>query len=273
MISPPTLFLLKNFTNKLINVSSKKKRSQFFFQNHKVTSPFSYQSHYSFKHLFTIGTLRNYDPVKQYYILITYHDPTRPLFVPQETLIINEDFLLPYIFYSHIFLVLFLTFPQKMNKLVESPIEDHSRSLYTALAHKHYSLAQLDFIIAKLSSFILKKKRYKYFSLTSNISDEIIQSLPKHKHSSTISEPSTVPLLHSFIHPLLPTYSKLQTLMCVSIRSPALLRNFSAKFSLYFVPMLNSPRIPILSLFSIIFLQLTKHSNLCSNFIQLTLKI
>ena len=44
----------------------------------------------------------------------------------------------------------------KMNKLVETPLDDHSRSLYTALIHKHYSLAQLNFIIAKLSSFILK---------------------------------------------------------------------------------------------------------------------
>ena len=37
----------------------------FIFQNHKFTSPFSYHSHYSLNHLFTIGTIRNYDPVKQ----------------------------------------------------------------------------------------------------------------------------------------------------------------------------------------------------------------
>ena len=79
-----------------------------------------------------------------------------------------------------------------MNKLVETPLDDHSRSLFTALVHKHYSLAQLNFIIAKLTSFILKKQ-YKYFSLTSNISDGIIQSLPIHNPSSTFSEPSTVP--------------------------------------------------------------------------------
>ena len=79
-----------------------------------------------------------------------------------------------------------------MNKLVETPLDDHSRSLYTALVHKHYSLAQLNFIIAKLSSFILKKQ-YKHFSLTSNISDEIVQSVPKHNPPSTISEPTTVP--------------------------------------------------------------------------------
>ena len=74
-----------------------------------------------------------------------------------------------------------------MNKLVETPLDDHSRSLYTALIHKHYSLAQLNFVIAKLSSFILKKP-YKYFSL--NVSDEILQSLPKHTPPNTTSEPS-----------------------------------------------------------------------------------
>ena len=80
----------------------------------------------------------------------------------------------------------------KKNKLVETPLDDHSRSLYTALVHQHYSLAQLNSLIAKLSSFILKKQ-FKYFSLLSNIFDEIIQSLPKHNPQSTISEPTTDP--------------------------------------------------------------------------------
>ena len=117
----------------------------FIFQNHKFTSLFSYHSHYSSNHLF-------YDPVKQYFILSSYHVPTRPLFVPQEALNVNDDFLLP----THIPNAVPNFFP-KMNKLVETPLDDHSRSLYTALIHKHYSLAQLNFIIAKLSSFILKK--------------------------------------------------------------------------------------------------------------------
>ena len=156
----------------------------FIFQNHKFTSPFSFHSHYSLNHLFTIGTIRNYDPVKQYFVLSSYHDPTRPLFVPQEALNVNDDFLLP----THIPNVVQNFFP-KMTKLVETPLDDHSRSLYTALVHKHYSLAQLNFIIAKLSSFILKKQ-YKYFSL--NISDEILQTLPKHTSPNITSEPSHI---------------------------------------------------------------------------------
>ena len=157
----------------------------FIFQNHKFTSPFSYHSHYSLNYLFTIGTIRNYDPVKQNFLLSSYHDPTRPLFVPQGALNVNDDFLLP----THIPTAVYNFFP-KMNKLVETPLDDHSRSLYTALVHKHYSLAQLNFIIAKLSSFILKKQ-YKYFSL--NVSDEILQSLPKHIPSNNVSDTSQAP--------------------------------------------------------------------------------
>ena len=143
----------------------KKHPQNFIFQNHKFTSPLSYHSHYSLNHLFTIGTIRNYDPVKQYYILTSYQDLTRPLFVPPEALNLYDDFLLP----KHIPTAGPNFFP-KMNKLVETPLDDHSHSLYTALVHKHYSFAQLNFIIAKLSSFILKKQ-YKYFPLTNRISD------------------------------------------------------------------------------------------------------
>ena len=107
------------------------------------------------------------------------------MFVPQEALNVNDDFLLP----THIPNAVSNFFP-KMNKLVETPLDDHSRSLYTALIHKHYSLAQLNYIFAKLSSFILKKQ-YKYFSL--NVSDEIFQSVPKHTPPNTVTEPSQDP--------------------------------------------------------------------------------
>ena len=109
------------------------------------------------------------------------------MFVPQEARKVIDDFL----FSRHIPNAVPIFFP-KMNKLVETPLDDHSRSLYTALVHKHYSLAQLNFIIAKLSSIILKKQ-YKYFSL--NVSDKIFQSLPKHTPPNAMSEPSQAPSL------------------------------------------------------------------------------
>ena len=120
MISPP-LFLLKNFTTKPITSSSNKKSSELYFPK-SFASPFSYHSHSSLNHLFTIGTIRNYDPGKQYYILNSYHDPTRPLFVPQEALNLNDDFLLP----THIPTAV-PNFFQKMNKLVETPLDDYPR--------------------------------------------------------------------------------------------------------------------------------------------------
>ena len=49
----------------------------------------------SLHHLFTIGTIRNYDLAKQYYFLTSYLDPTRPLFVPQEAFNWNDDYILP----------------------------------------------------------------------------------------------------------------------------------------------------------------------------------
>ena len=73
----------------------KKQPQNFIFQIHKFTSPFSYHTNFSLNHLFIIGTIRNYDHDKQLYILTTYHDPTRPLFVRQEALNVNDDFILP----------------------------------------------------------------------------------------------------------------------------------------------------------------------------------
>ena len=68
------------------------------------------------------------------------------LYLFQEALNVNDDFQLP----THIPTAVPNFFP-KMNKLVETPLYDHSRSLYTALLHEHYSLAQLNFSVTKLS--------------------------------------------------------------------------------------------------------------------------
>ena len=86
----------------------------------------------------------------------------------------NDDFLLP----THVPTSVANFFP-KMNKIVDASLDDHSRYSSTSLAHKYYSIAQLSFIIAKPSSFILKKKQYKYFPATTDIPDEINQALLK----------------------------------------------------------------------------------------------
>ena len=60
-----------------------------------------------------------------------------------------------------------------MNKLVETPLDDTSRSLYSSRVHEQHSIAQLNFIIAKLSSFILKKP-IQFFSATTKNPDESV---------------------------------------------------------------------------------------------------
>ena len=53
--------------------------------------------------------------------------------------------------------MVFLFF-SKITKLNETPLDDHSGSLYAALVHKHDSTAQPNFVIGKRSSFILKNQ-------------------------------------------------------------------------------------------------------------------
>ena len=118
-------------------------------------------------HLHNTGTTRTYDPVKQYYNLAPYHDPTRPVFVPRESRNLNGDFLLT----THIPTNVANFFP-KVTKLVETPLDDQSHSPYASLVLEHYFIAQLIFVNAKLSSFVLKKQ-YEYFPITTNITEEI----------------------------------------------------------------------------------------------------
>ena len=111
-----------------------------------------------------------------------------------------------------------------MNKLVQTPHDHHSRPLFTSLVHKRNSIAQLTFIIAKLSSFILKKNYYKHFPpATTNLPDEINKALPKHVPPSTNLEISTsnVPPSTIFLQQPPPSYV-LQTVnpnVCTKLQS------------------------------------------------------
>ena len=64
----------------------------------------------------------------------------------------------------------------KMNKVVENPFDDHSRSLHIQLVHKNHSIAQLNFISARILSF---NSRKKHLNDTTTISVEINKALPK----------------------------------------------------------------------------------------------
>ena len=85
--------LVKKLNHQTYKLFLEQKHPQnFIFQNYKFTSLFSHFAQYSLDHLLTFGTIRTYDPIKQYYILSRYLDPTRPLIVPQEALRPNGAF-------------------------------------------------------------------------------------------------------------------------------------------------------------------------------------
>ena len=128
----------------------------FIYQNHKYTSPFNFHTNYRIDSNLSTGHIRNYDPIKQYYIFSPAKNPTRPLIVPQEYLILSNDSLLP----SNIPEQVSIPF-QPLEFIVNHPLDDTSRSYYTSLVHKHYNFNQLLFLLAKLIPYILQKQ-YKY---------------------------------------------------------------------------------------------------------------
>ena len=94
MISLP-LLLSKNYTIILTNSFLKKARSNFYLSKLQNHFTFLLPLYYPLSHLYTIGIIRNYDPIKQNYIFAPYHDPTFSLFVPQENVDISDVFLVP----------------------------------------------------------------------------------------------------------------------------------------------------------------------------------
>ena len=68
------------------------KPKNYIFVNYKDTSPFTMTNMYTFYHSCITGSLRNYDPIKQYYCLLPYNNTSGPLIVPQEYLKHFDDF-------------------------------------------------------------------------------------------------------------------------------------------------------------------------------------
>ena len=71
-----------------------KEPDNYIFFNSKYTSPFIFNSEYLIDHIKTKGKLRNYDPLKQCFLFLLNDNPKRPIIVPQEYLILNDDSLL-----------------------------------------------------------------------------------------------------------------------------------------------------------------------------------
>ena len=71
-----------------------KEPENYILFNSKYTSPFIFNSEYLIDHTKIKGKLRNYDPLKQSFLLHPNKNPKRPIIVPQEYLILIDDSLL-----------------------------------------------------------------------------------------------------------------------------------------------------------------------------------
>ena len=100
------------------------------------------------------GYLRSYDPMKQYFCLLSYNNTSRPLIVPQEYLIHFDDFLLPYNVPTQIVKPLTV-----IKHLVSSPLDDKDKTYFTALYKQTYSYNELLFIAAKTISFMVQAEQ------------------------------------------------------------------------------------------------------------------
>ena len=106
---------------------------------------------YTVDHARITGYLRNYDPIKQCFCLLTFNDTSRPLIVPQEYLIRFDNFLLPCIIPTQILKILTV-----IKHLVSSPLDDKDESYYTASSKESYSYNELLFFFAKIISYMVQ---------------------------------------------------------------------------------------------------------------------
>ena len=127
------------------------KEPENYIFNSKYTSPFTFNSEYLTDHTKIKGKLRKYDPLEQSFLFLPNENPKRPIIVPQEYLILNDDSLLQE------------DIPQCISDLLPpiqsiafQPLGDCEKSYYYALAKKGYSHNELLFIISHLISILTK---------------------------------------------------------------------------------------------------------------------
>ena len=109
---------------------------------------------YTIDHAHITGYLRNYDSIKQYFWLLPFNDTSRPLIVPQEYIILFDNFSLPCNVPTQIVKPLTV-----IKHLVSSPLDDKEKSYYTALSKQSYSSNELLFISAKIISYMVQTEQ------------------------------------------------------------------------------------------------------------------
>ena len=121
----------------------------YIFFNSKYTSPFILNSEYLIDHTKTKGKLRNYDPLKQSFLFLPNDNPKRPIIVPQEYLILNDDPLLQEDIPQQIHDPL-----PPLQQIASQPLGDCEKSYFYAMTKKGYSNNELIFIISHLLSLL-----------------------------------------------------------------------------------------------------------------------
>ena len=105
-----------------------------------------------------------------------YNDTSRPIIVPQEYLILFDDFLLPCNIPTIIAKPLIV-----IKHLVSAPLNDKEKSFYTALSKQAYSNNEVMLLSAKIIAFMVKAEKAK--SETQYITPE--QYTPKQPTTTT----------------------------------------------------------------------------------------
>ena len=95
--------------------------------------------------------MRNYDPLKQSFLFLPNENPKRPIIVPQEYLILNDDSLLQEDIPRGISEPLPPSHP-----IASQPLGDCEKSYYDAIAKKGYSNNELLFITSLLNLILTK---------------------------------------------------------------------------------------------------------------------
>ena len=130
-----------------------KEPENYLFFNSKYTSTFTFNSEYLIDHNKIERKLRKYDPLKQSFLFLPNDNPKRPIRVPQEYLILNDDSLLQ----EDIPICISNPLPP-IQPIASQPLGDCEKSYYHDVAKKGYSYNELLFNMSHLISYLTKKK-------------------------------------------------------------------------------------------------------------------
>ena len=90
-----------------------------------------------------------------------YKNPNRSLVIPQEYLILNDDYILPANIHTNV-----QVHSPYFHKILAGPLTDNEHSYYRNLVEKSYSDSEIKYIIANFSSTFLFPNQYKYGPIT-----------------------------------------------------------------------------------------------------------